>query len=40
MMKKRKKMPRKKDARVFTATAKRTKAINVLPVIRRGGTRL
>lgn len=36
----RKKMKASKDHRVFTATAKKTKAINIKPKIMRGGTRL
>lgn len=35
----RKSMNPRKDKRVFTNTADRTKAINVKPVIRRGGIR-
>lgn len=37
---KRKKMKPKKDKRIFSQTAKKTKAINVTPKIMRGGTRL
>lgn len=37
---KRKKMTPKRDAKVFTQTAKKTKAININPKIMRGGTRL
>lgn len=36
----RKKMKPKRDARVFTQTAKKTKAINVSPKNMRGGIRL
>lgn len=35
----RKSMKPRKDKRVFTNTADRTKVINVKPVIRRGGIR-
>lgn len=36
----RKKMPRGKDKKIFTKTAKKTKTINLSPKIMRGGTRL
>ena len=36
----RKKMSRSKDKVVFKQTAKKTKAINVSPIIKRGGIRL
>lgn len=36
----RKKMSRSKDKEVFKQTAKKTKAINVSPIIKRGGIRL
>lgn len=39
-MAKRKKMKPKKDRKVFTNTAKKTKSMNVAPKIMRGGTRL
>lgn len=37
---KRKKMPRTIDQKVFKATAKKTKAVNVSPIVKRGGIRL
>ncbi len=37
---KRKKMKPSKDAKVFSQTAKKTKAMNINPKIMRGGTRL
>ena len=37
---KRKKMPRVADQKVFKQTAKKTKAINVSPIVKRGGIRL
>lgn len=37
---KRKKMKAKKDKKIFKATAKKTKAINISPKNMRGGTRL
>lgn len=39
-MAKRTKMSTNKDKKVFTQTAKKTKAINVSPKNMRGGTRL
>lgn len=36
----RKKMPRKKDRKIFTRTASSSKKINVNPTIFRGGIRL
>lgn len=34
------KMPQKKDQQVFKYTANKTKKINIMPKISRGGTRL
>lgn len=31
---------RRKDKRIFSATAKKVKTVNVSPVVQRGGTRL
>lgn len=39
-MAKRSKVKKSKDTRVFTQTAKKTKAVNVSPKSMRGGTRL
>lgn len=39
-MAKRSKVKPKKDQKIFTNTAKKTKACNVSPKIMRGGTRL
>ncbi len=39
-MAKRVKMKPKKDKKVFSNTAKKTKSINITPKIMRGGTRL
>ena len=39
-MAKRKKMKAKKDKRIFKATSKKTKTINISPKNMRGGTRL
>lgn len=39
-MAKRSKVKRTKDTKVFTQTAKKTKAVNVSPKNMRGGTRL
>lgn len=36
----RKKVPRRKDKRIFAKTVKNTKAINVAPKLMRGGIRL
>lgn len=36
----RKRVPRRKDRRIFSKTAKNTKAINVAPKMMRGGIRL
>ena len=36
----RKKMSASKDKKVFKQTAKKTKAVNVSPIISRGGIRL
>ena len=36
----RKKMKKNKDKQVFKQTANKTKAINVSPVVKRGGIRL
>ena len=36
----RKKMKATKDKQVFKQTAKKTKAINVSPIVKRGGIRL
>ncbi|WGL31248.1 DNA binding protein [Dipodfec virus UOA04_Rod_843] len=36
----RKRMPPRKDKRVFTRTAQRSKKININPTIYRGGIRL
>ena len=36
----RKKMKKTKDKQVFKQTANKTKAINVSPVVKRGGIRL
>lgn len=33
-------MPKRKDRKVFTNTASKTKKINISPKIMRGGTRL
>lgn len=33
-------MPRRKDSKVFTRTAQRSKKININPTIYRGGIRL
>ena len=37
---KRKKMQKSLDKKVFRATANKTKAINVSPIVKRGGIRL
>ena len=39
-MAKRSKVKKSKDTKVFTQTAKKTKAVNVSPKNMRGGTRL
>lgn len=39
-MTKRSKVKKSKDTKVFTQTAKKTKAVNVSPKNMRGGTRL
>lgn len=39
-MAKRKPTKEKKDRKIFSRTAKKTKAINITPKIMRGGTRL
>lgn len=36
----RKKMKKSKDKKIFANTANKTKAINVSPIIKRGGIRL
>lgn len=36
----RKKMPRRKDSRVFRRTAAKSKKVNVNPTVMRGGIRL
>lgn len=36
----RKKMPRKKDKKIFRNTADKSKKMNIKPVIMRGGIRL
>lgn len=39
-MKRRKKLNKKRDRKVFSKTAKSTKNINLVPVVPRGGIRL